>query len=87
MRRFALGSVWSVLGAGRRQPNFVAKGAILGGNVCVGPGDSACAGKGQFATSSAEQVRVMRTILESLSTRSQRGWRRRSSCTRNGRTT
>jgi uncharacterized protein (DUF849 family) len=58
---------WSVLAAGRHQISFVTMAAIMGGNVRVGLEDSLYAGKGKLATSNAEQVRIMRDILENLS--------------------
>ncbi len=58
---------WSVLAAGRFQLPFVTLSAILGGNVRVGLEDSLYAGKGRLATSNAEQVSIVRGILESLS--------------------
>lgn len=66
-RLFGDAYVWSVLGAGRHQLNFATMGAIMGGNIRVGLEDSVYAGKGKLATSSAEQVRIMRSILENLS--------------------
>jgi uncharacterized protein (DUF849 family) len=42
-------------------------GAIMGGNVRVGLEDSLWAGKGELAKSNADQVRKVRTILETLS--------------------
>jgi uncharacterized protein (DUF849 family) len=58
---------WSILAAGRHQMPFVTMGAIMGGNVRVGLEDSIYLGPGQLATSNADQVRKIRTILESLS--------------------
>ena len=58
---------WSVLAAGRHQLNFVTMSAIMGGNVRVGLEDSLYAGKGKLATSSAQQVRIIRSVLENLS--------------------
>jgi uncharacterized protein (DUF849 family) len=58
---------WSVLAAGRHQLPFVTLSAILGGNVRVGLEDSLYAGKGRLAKSNAEQVSIIRGILESLS--------------------
>jgi uncharacterized protein (DUF849 family) len=58
---------WSVLAAGRHQLPFVTMAAIMGGNVRVGLEDSLYIGKGQLATSNADQVRRIRTILENLS--------------------
>lgn len=57
---------WSVLAAGRHQMNFTTLAAINGGNVRVGLEDSIYLGKGQLATSNAEQVKKIRTLLESL---------------------
>ena len=58
---------WSVLAGGRHQLTFVTMSAIMGGNVRVGLEDSLYAGKGKLATSSAEQVSIVRSILENLS--------------------
>ncbi|MGD9741224.1 MAG: 3-keto-5-aminohexanoate cleavage protein, partial [Dongiaceae bacterium] len=72
MRRIADGLFgsdyqWSILAAGRHQMPFVTMGATMGGHVRVGLEDSIYLGKGQLAKSNAEQVRKIRTILESLS--------------------
>jgi uncharacterized protein (DUF849 family) len=58
---------WSILAAGRHQLGFVTMGAIMGGNVRVGLEDSLYAGKGRLATSNAEQVGIVRNILDGLS--------------------
>jgi uncharacterized protein (DUF849 family) len=58
---------WSVMAAGRHQIPFVTMGALNGGNVRVGLEDSLYAGKGRLASSNAEQVRLIRSILEPLS--------------------
>jgi uncharacterized protein (DUF849 family) len=58
---------WSILAAGRHQLGFVSMGAIMGGNVRVGLEDSLYAGAGKLATSNAEQVTIVRTILDQLS--------------------
>jgi uncharacterized protein (DUF849 family) len=58
---------WSVLAAGRHQLPLVTMAAIMGGNVRVGLEDSLYIGKGKLASSNAEQVRRIRTILENLS--------------------
>lgn len=58
---------WSVLAAGRHQLSFVSMAAIMGGNIRVGLEDSLYAGKGKLATSNAEQVRIVRSIVENLS--------------------
>ena len=58
---------WSVMAAGRHQMPFLTMGAINGASVRVGLEDSLFAGKGRLATSNAEQVRLIRSILEPLS--------------------
>ena len=58
---------WSVLAAGRHQLGFVTMSAIMGGNIRVGLEDSLYAGKGRLAKSNAEQVRIVRSIVENLS--------------------
>jgi uncharacterized protein (DUF849 family) len=55
------------MAAGRHQIPFVTMGALNGGNVRVGLEDSLYAGKGRLASSNAEQVRLIRSILEPLS--------------------
>jgi uncharacterized protein (DUF849 family) len=57
---------WSVLGAGRHQMPLVTQAALMGGNVRVGLEDSLSIGRGRLATSNAEQVRLIRGVLESL---------------------
>ncbi len=66
-RLFGGDYVWSVLAAGRHQLAFTTMAGILGGNVRVGLEDSLYIGKGQLATSNAEQVTKIRRILEDLS--------------------
>ena len=58
---------WSILAAGRHQMPLITMGAIMGGNVRVGLEDSLYAGKGRLATSNAEQVGIVRDILNGLS--------------------
>lgn len=58
---------WSNLAAGRHQMALITMGAILGANVRVGLEDSLWYGKGQMATTNADQVRRIRRILEELS--------------------
>ncbi len=58
---------WSILGAGRHQMPFITMGAIMGGNVRVGLEDSLYAGKGKLAKSNADQVNIIRSIIENLS--------------------
>jgi uncharacterized protein (DUF849 family) len=57
---------WSVLGAGRNQMSIAAMSAAMGGNVRVGLEDSLWIGRGKLATSNADQVRMVRQILEGL---------------------
>ena len=58
---------WSILAAGKHQLSFCTMGAIMGGNVRVGLEDSLYAGKGKLAKSNAEQVSIIRSIMENLS--------------------
>ena len=57
---------WSVLGAGSAQMRIAAQAAAMGGNVRVGLEDSLWAGPGKLATSNAEQVKIVRQIIEGL---------------------
>lgn len=57
---------FSVLGAGAKQLPIATVGAILGGHVRVGLEDSLIMADGQLATSNAQQVAAIRTILEQL---------------------
>jgi uncharacterized protein (DUF849 family) len=57
---------WSVLAGGRHQIRVATVAAAMGGNVRVGLEDSLWLGPGRLATSSAEQVSVMRGVIESL---------------------
>jgi uncharacterized protein (DUF849 family) len=66
-RLFGDAYVWSVLAAGRHQMPFVTMAAMMGGNVRVGLEDSLWIGKGEAATSNAQQVSKIRRILEELS--------------------
>lgn len=56
----------SCLAVGRAQMNFLTHAALLGSNVRVGLEDSLYAGRGELATSNAQQVVRIRTILEQL---------------------
>lgn len=58
---------WSVLAGGRHQLRVCTMAAMMGGNVRVGLEDSLYAGKGKLAQSNAEQVKIIRSVLESLS--------------------
>jgi len=57
---------WSVLAAGRSQMPLITMAATMGGNVRVGLEDSLWAGPGQLAESNAQQVRIIRQIIEGL---------------------
>lgn len=57
---------WSVLAAGRHQMPFATQSAMLGGNLRVGLEDSLFIGKGELATSNAQQVIRIREIIENL---------------------
>ena len=57
---------WSVLGAGASQMRIAAQSAAMGGNVRVGLEDSLWAGPKRLAASNAEQVKIVRGIVEGL---------------------
>jgi uncharacterized protein (DUF849 family) len=57
---------WSVLGAGRNQLPVAAMSLAMGGNVRVGLEDSLWSGPGKLATSNAEQVKLVRQIIEGM---------------------
>lgn len=63
---FGDGYAWSVLGAGRHQIPLATQAALMGGNVRVGLEDSLMLGRGKLANSNAEQVALMRDVLERL---------------------
>lgn len=65
-RLFGTNYRWSVLGAGASQLRIAAQAAALGGNIRVGLEDSLWAGKGKLATCSADQVHLVRKIVEGL---------------------
>ena len=65
-RLFGSGYVWSVLAAGRHQMPFAAQAVLLGGSVRVGLEDSLFIGPGRLASSNAEQVLKVRSIVEAL---------------------
>jgi uncharacterized protein (DUF849 family) len=65
-RLFGKDYQWSVLGAGRHQLAIAAQSVTMGGNVRVGLEDSLWIRPGEFASSSAQQVEAVRTIIESL---------------------
>ena len=57
---------WSVLGAGRNQLPIAAQAVSMGGNVRVGLEDSLWAGAGKLASSNAQQVKLVRSIIENM---------------------
>ena len=57
---------WSVLGAGANQMRIAAQSIALGGNIRVGLEDSLWAGPGKMATSSADQVRLAKSLIEGV---------------------
>jgi Uncharacterized conserved protein len=57
---------FSAFAAGRYQMQFATHSAWLGGHVRVGLEDSLYIGKGELATSNAQQVRKIRSIVEDL---------------------
>ena len=65
-RLFGSDYVWSVLAAGRQQMPFAAQSVLLGGSVRVGLEDSLFISRGTLATSNAEQVAKVRSIVETL---------------------
>ena len=58
---------FSVLGAGRQQMSLVTLGPSLAAILRVGLEDSVYLGRGELATSSADQVRKICRILKELS--------------------
>ena len=58
---------WSVMATGRHQLPFTTMAALNGASVRVGLEDSLYAGKGRLACSNAEQVGIIRQVLELLS--------------------
>lgn len=65
-RLFGTDYRWSVLGAGAQQMRIAAQAAAMGGHVRVGLEDNLWAGPGRLATSNAEQVTIVRGILEGM---------------------
>lgn len=58
---------WSVLAAGRHQMPFVTMAATMGSHVRVGLEDSLYLRRGQLAECNADQVKLVRRLLEDLS--------------------
>jgi len=65
-RLFGSDYIWSVLAAGRQQMPFAAQSVLLGGSVRVGLEDSLFISRGTLASSNAEQVTKVRSIIEAL---------------------
>jgi uncharacterized protein (DUF849 family) len=65
-RLFGRDYQWSVLGAGKSQMRVAAMSAAMGGHVRVGLEDSLWAGPGWLARSNAQQVAIVRGIIENL---------------------
>ena len=65
-RLFGSDYIWSVLAAGRQQMPFAAQSVLLGGSVRVGLEDSLFISRGTLASSTAEQVIKVRSIIEAL---------------------
>lgn len=65
-RLFGSDYLFSVLAAGRAQIPMATMAAAMGGHVRVGLEDSLFIGKGQLAESNAQQVRLIRGIVEGL---------------------
>ena len=65
-RLFGKDYVWSLFAAGKDQMPFATMGAVMGANVRVGLEDSLYLSRGRLATSNAEQVAKIRTILNEL---------------------
>lgn len=65
-RLFGRDYVWSMFAAGKNQMSFGTMGAVMGSHVRVGLEDSLYLGRGRLATSNAEQVSKLRSILDAL---------------------
>ncbi len=65
-RLFGADYMFSVLAAGRAQVPMATMAAAMGGHVRVGLEDNLYIAKGQLARSNAEQVRLIRGIVEGL---------------------
>ena len=65
-RLFGSDYQFSVLAAGRAQVPMATIAAAMGGHVRVGLEDNLYIGKGKLAESNAQQVRLIRTIVEGL---------------------
>ncbi len=65
-RLFGRDYVWSLFAAGKSQMPFATMGAVIGAHVRVGLEDSLYIAPGRLASSNAEQVAKIRTILTEL---------------------
>ena len=65
-RLFGADYRWSVLGAGKDQFRIATQALAMGGNIRVGLEDSIWIGKGELATSNAQQVEKARWLVEGL---------------------
>lgn len=65
-RLFGDDYIMSCFAVGRPQMRFMTQCALVGGSVRVGLEDSLYIGRGELATSNAQQVRKVRQILEAL---------------------
>ena len=65
-RLFDRDYVWSMFAAGKKQMPFATMGTVMGANVRVGLEDSLCLEQGRLATSNAEQVTKVHTILYTI---------------------
>ncbi len=65
-RLFGRDYVWSMFAAGKKQMPFASMGAVMGANVRVGLEDSLYLKHGRLATSNAEQVSKVRSILDNI---------------------
>ncbi|WP_374385093.1 3-keto-5-aminohexanoate cleavage protein [Dongia sp.] len=65
-RLFGTAAEWSVLAAGRSQMPFATEAAMRGGHVRVGLEDSLYIARGRLASSNAEQVHKIRSVVEAL---------------------
>lgn len=66
-RLFGKDYEFSILGAGRHQMPLASVALSLGGNVRVGLEDNLYLGKGKLAKNNAEQVTLVRQIIEAMS--------------------
>ena len=58
--------IFSCFAAGRHQMDFCTQSVLLGGNARVGLEDSLFIGKGELATSNAQQVAKLKGVIEAL---------------------